>query len=401
MAETIRKVRQRSYRDYVRPVALVAPILIFAIPMGIGNNLTQPLSLLALLPVLYMARAGIGFALPFMFLVISVSAVQASQLYSTYSLFQLFRYAVPFTSLCIVLAGYQQFRNKVYTLLGKLGKDGLKVVEYSIFIFSFSQFMQSVLFNSGVKIANFAAFSEDAGRILLYPTTSSILIFFYAAYTRRIFLLIMVSVTLLETGSKAVLISAALLFVLSILSKFSLRDSVLAVLCMVALYFVTMFGNTLVIDRLGQFFYESRTVDLTREAEIYHAYTAWMRNYFTILFGNGLMVTVSPGILTPDPTWAEYSKYDIENGYWAMLTRVGMVGSIVFLYLLTNIGRNIVSISIFIIWIVFSFKTSYQFFTTFDGVYLLFFGVLIEYSVRMNSFKSRRLDGSHHPWSSR
>ena len=74
--------------------------------------------------------------------------------------------------------------------------------------------------------------------------------------------------------------------------------------------------------------------------------------------------------------WFENSKYDIENGYWSLFVKLGLVGVIIFLFFVTKIGNDKFGVLFVIIWLLFSFKTSYQFFTTFDGT-LLVIGVAI------------------------
>jgi hypothetical protein len=96
-----------------------------------------------------------------------------------------------------------------------------------------------------------------------------------------------------------------------------------------------------------------------------------------VFLGNGLAKQLTPGVPTNDERWFENSKFDIENGYWGVLAKLGVVGVALFGLLFSTLPRNPVSLAVGAILLIFSFKTSYQFFTTFDGSYLLVWSIFI------------------------
>jgi len=99
----------------------------------------------------------------------------------------------------------------------------------------------------------------------------------------------------------------------------------------------------------------------------------------TVLTGNGLAAPLTPGVPTHDERWFENSKFDIENAYWALIAKLGIVGVTLLAILFLKLPKDIFTIAGIFILIVFGFKTSYQFFTTFDGSFLLVATMLIRF----------------------
>ncbi|MFN3355601.1 MAG: hypothetical protein ACK418_06270, partial [Pseudomonas sp.] len=117
--------------------------------------------------------------------------------------------------------------------------------------------------------------------------------------------------------------------------------------------------------------------DVTRAFEIAHARESFLDSPATVFLGNGLAKQLTPGVPTNDERWFENSKFDIENGYWGVTAKLGVVGVVLFGLLFSALPRTPVSLAVVAILLIFSFKTSYQFFTTFDGSYLLVWSMII------------------------
>ncbi len=358
----------------------ILPIIIFSLPLGAGNSLAQPLALILLLPLFFLSLRYSLLGLMFFIWVVFVSFVQAN-LSDEFSLYQSFRTGIPFLYLCVILSSYHGLCKVLETTLSNNGKseEKLKIKKYftiTLYIYAFGQAFQILLFMAGLELAN-AASSTPGGRILLFPTTCTLLIFMYAASSGRYLLMAVLAFVLLSSGSKAVLGVMGVMALVAVLRSGSLIRVVQAGVAGVCLVVVIANSNLLIVDRVMDFLFEERFEDVTREYEIYHAKEEWSASTGNMMFGLGLAVPLTPGILTSDPRWAENSKYDIENGYWSLLPKLGILGVLIFLYLFWRLPRDYWTAAIAIIWLVFSFKTSYQFFTTFDGSMLLLASLIL------------------------
>ncbi|NML75004.1 hypothetical protein HHL25_12800 [Rhizobium sp. S-51] len=384
-------------------VVVALPLLVFAVPMGIGNSVTQPLSLLALLPYVFLARSGLLLTGPFLLLVVLWSAVQVSITGEPYSYFQLFRQGMPFSFLCVLLAGYGPMSRTIAGILARHRSTRRlsSPVDVLVYIFAVSQALQVLLFRVGIEVANIASFSEDGSRVLLYPTTSALLIFFYAAVTQRYGLLLIVGLTLLESGAKSILLIMGMLFVIALFVRFSVRNTVFGILSAAVLGLVISVGSPVAFERLQTFWSDGGSVDETRAEEIRYAQKTVLADAGTLLLGRGLMLPVGPGIPSSDPRWQEYSRFDVENGYWSMLAKVGLVGAAWFIVILSRMGFSLATGAVLLIWSVFSFKNGYQFFATFDGCYLVVWSCFLGAALEKGRLPAR----GHHdllvsPWSS-
>lgn len=131
------------------------------------------------------------------------------------------------------------------------------------------------------------------------------------------------------------------------------------------------------MSRFATYLFEEKGEDVTRAFEIAHAKESFLENPATVFLGNGLAKQLTPGVPTNDERWFENSKFDIENGYWGVIAKLGVIGVALFCLLFSTLPRNPVSLAVVAILLIFSFKTSYQFFTTFDGSYLLVWSMFI------------------------
>jgi hypothetical protein len=74
--------------------------------------------------------------------------------------------------------------------------------------------------------------------------------------------------------------------------------------------------------------------------------TSFLENPATVFLGNGLAKQLTPGVPTNDERWFENSKFDIENGYWGVLAKLGVVGVVLFGLLFSALPRNPVSLAV-------------------------------------------------------
>ncbi|WP_339467265.1 O-antigen ligase family protein [Pseudomonas sp. EL_65y_Pfl1_R83] len=360
-------------------LTLYLPLTFFALPLALSNNLSQPLALLLLLPFVVYAARGFTRALPLMALVIGSSVLQV--LVSSgakISLYQFLRSGIPFFYFVLLLAGYSYVLANVEKIARAHRSNYRQIIERVIYIFALGQLLQVSLYGVGIDLTNAASKSSDeVGRIMLFPTSSAVLLFFYACCQRKIGLMLILAVTLLAAGSKTILAAMAVMILLSAITQRKLKSLAVLVVAIGALGTLTFYASPLAVSRFATYLFEEKGEDVTRAFEIAHAKESFLENPATVFLGNGLAKQLTPGVPTNDERWFENSKFDIENGYWGLIAKLGVVGVALFCLLFRTLPRNPVSLAVVAILLIFSFKTSYQFFTTFDGSYLLVWSMFI------------------------
>lgn len=360
-------------------LTLYLPLTFFALPLALSNNLSQPLALLLLLPFVVYATRGFTRALPLLTLVIGSSVLQV--LVSSgakISLYQFLRSGIPFFYFVLLLAGYSYVLANVEKIARAHRSNYRQIIERVIYIFAFGQLLQVSLYGVGIDLTNAASKSSDeVGRIMLFPTSSAVLLFFYACCQRKIGLMLILAVTLLAAGSKTILAAMAVMILLSAITQRKLKSLAVLVVAIGALGTLTFYASPLAVSRFATYLFEEKGEDVTRAFEIAHAKESFLENPATVFLGNGLAKQLTPGVPTNDERWFENSKFDIENGYWGVIAKLGVIGVALFCLLFSTLPRNPVSLAVVAILLIFSFKTSYQFFTTFDGSYLLVWSMFI------------------------
>ena len=360
-------------------LTLYLPLTFFALPLALSNNLSQPLALLLLLPFVVYAARGFTRALPLLTLVIGSSVLQV--LVSSgakISLYQFLRSGIPFFYFVLLLAGYSYVLANVEKIARAHRSNYRLIIERVIYIFAFGQLLQVSLYGVGIDLTNAASKSSDeVGRIMLFPTSSAVLLFFYACCQRKIGLMLILAVTLLAAGSKTILAAMAVMILLSAITQRKLKSLAVLVVAIGALGTLTFYASPLAVSRFATYLFEEKGEDVTRAFEIAHAKESFLENPATVFLGNGLAKQLTPGVPTNDERWFENSKFDIENGYWGVIAKLGVIGVALFCLLFSTLPRNPVSLAVVAILLIFSFKTSYQFFTTFDGSYLLVWSMFI------------------------
>ncbi|WDU64620.1 hypothetical protein LRS56_09200 [Pseudomonas poae] len=360
-------------------LTLYLPLTFFALPLALSNNLSQPLALLLLLPFVVYAARGFTRAVPLLALVVASSVLQV--LVSSgakISLYQFLRSGIPFFYFVLLLAGYSYMLANVEKIARAHSPNYRRILDRVIYIFALGQLLQVSLYGVGIDLTNAASKSSDeVGRIMLFPTSSVVLLFFYACCQRKIGLMLILAVTLLAAGSKTILAAMAVMILLSAITQRKLKSLAVLVVAMGALSTLTFYASPLAVSRFATYLFEEKGEDVTRAFEIAHAKESFLENPATVFLGNGLAKQLTPGVPTNDERWFENSKFDIENGYWGVIAKLGVVGVALFGLLFSSLPRNPVSLAVIAILLIFSFKTSYQFFTTFDGSYLLVWSMFI------------------------
>ncbi|GAA0415967.1 hypothetical protein GCM10008969_43910 [Pseudomonas veronii subsp. inensis] len=360
-------------------LTLYLPLTFFALPMALSNNLSQPLALLLLMPFVVYAARGFTRASALLALVVASSVLQV--LVSSgakISLYQFLRSGIPFLYFVLLLAGYSYVSANVEKIARAHSFNYRRIIERAIYIFALGQLLQVSLYGVGIDLTNAASKSSDeVGRIMLFPTSSAVLLFFYACCQRKIGLMLILAVTLLAAGSKTILAAMAVMILLSAITQRKLKSLAVLVVAIGALGTLTFYASPLAVSRFATYLFEEKGEDVTRAFEIAHAKESFLDNPATVFLGNGLAKQLTPGVPTNDERWFENSKFDIENGYWGVTAKLGVVGVVLFGLLFSTLPRNPVSLAVVAILLIFSFKTSYQFFTTFDGSYLLVWSVFI------------------------
>jgi hypothetical protein len=360
-------------------LTLYLPLTFFAVPLALSNNLSQPLALLLLLPFVVYGLRGFTRALPLLALVVASSVLQV--LVSSgakISLYQFLRSGIPFFYFVLLLAGYGYVLANVEKIARAHSPDYRRILERVIYLFALGQLLQVSLYGVGIDLTNAASKSSDeVGRIMLFPTSSAVLLFFYACCQRKIGLMLILAVTLLAAGSKTILAAMAVMILLSAITQRKLKSLAVLVVAIGALGTLTFYASPLAVSRFATYLFEEKGEDVTRAFEIAHAKQSFLDNPATVFLGNGLAKQLTPGVPTNDERWFENSKFDIENGYWGVTAKLGVLGVALFGLLFSGLPRNPVSLAVVAILLIFSFKTSYQFFTTFDGSYLLVWSMFI------------------------
>ena len=352
------------------------PFVAFSLPLGLGNNLAQPIALLILTPLLIYFTSGLLASSLLITITATTSIASLMEYGSGASGYQLLRSGIPFLWFCIILGGY---KNGYKELLQKFEQipNSKKIIHNSILIFSIGQAAQVILFYIGSDLANAASASEDGQRVLLFPTTATIIFFFYALCKRNHFLSLLLGLIILASGSKAMLLASLAMIFLSLIYLRKPKKIIISTAIGTIIASLLLTVNPLAIERITGFISEEKGVDVTREYEIFHARKSFLSSPTTVLVGNGLAAPLTPGVPTPDDRWFENSKFDIENAYWSLIAKLGIVGCVLLAILFTRLPKDIVTATGVLTLMVFGFKTSYQFFTTFDGSLLLLATMLV------------------------
>ena len=325
--------------------------------------------------------------LPFLYsvLLISISIYQSVAHYDhEQSVFQFFRASPPFFYGCIILVGY----NRIYTFFSRniqgIGGNHINLLYNVMLFFAIGQLVQVVAFKFGLRIANYMLSSGDdlsyeAGRIFLFPQAASLLIFFYACYQHKLLLMAVLALVLLASGSKIVIVTMLLMYILASFKRFALKSVILNILSVAVIAVLILYASPNAAERLTDFVEGDKLEDATRVWEVFYAKSSFLSGYDNMIFGSGFASAITPGVDSIDPGWSENSKYDIENGYWAILTKIGILGTLLYVGMFLCLPRNLTMAAIIVIELVSALGSQSLFFTKFEGPYLFAWSIVINY----------------------
>eukprot|EP01035_Chromulina_nebulosa_P019690 gene19690-25610_t len=398
VADTRRTLR---WNDRASLAAHFVALVFFALPLGLGNAVAQPIAMILLLPFLLRARAGWMPGILIAVGVATVSLIRASSDAGlAHSPWQFVRSGVPFIYLIILLTGYRSIRDRLAKMMRAHPVAWSSTLNWAIYLFAIGQALQVTFFSLGIKLANAALSSEDTGRVFLVQVTSTLLLLLYACRVGKKTLAFLFAFVLLATGSKTVILSMTIMVIIGVAKRSSARVIASNILVITTLAALATIANPVAAQRLQDFLGGNNIVDLTREWEIYHAKKTFNSSVGAQLFGVGLGVPLTPGVATKDPRWYENSRYDIENGYWAILAKIGIFGSSLILLMFASLPKNIVTFGLLMIEIIWNLSSGSLFFATFDGPYLVAWAVIIDILLILarsrQTVGANESGGSHH-----
>ena len=371
------RVSGRVHANVFSRFLMFYPFLVFAIPLGLGNETMQPISALVLLPhFVYCARRCLPALFFFAFVTFNSMLHACCDKAAEVSFYQFLRSGLPLLYSLTLLCGARALTGEFATIVRRCKPLQLKA-ELAFTIFVGGQIAQLILTWSGFNFANRALFSPENDRVFLFPLSVTELAFFFGARTNRHVLTILSAIVLLATGSKSVFLTQAGLFLIAQFGKIRLSALIGIVVSGAGLFVAADYINPTSLNRTADFLTAANVVDVARGEEIVYAMDAFLRGPETLLFGNGLARSLTPGIVSIDPRWSENSKYDIENGYWSVLAKLGVFGALYICYGFYKLGFDAVVAAILFIEAVGAAASSAFFFAGFDGAFLLTTGALI------------------------
>lgn len=395
-ARALRRVRSGAQSPYLNPLLFLVPLLSVSLPVKLPNSVAQPLTIVLLLPfLLSIFTISIKRRLFWLLLVgtilTSLYQVVANQNYES-SAYQAVRAAAPFFVICIIISAYRDILSRVANSLNISAGGGYEIIHRCIFLFSLFCAIQSASFLAGFSLANVLSMSEN-NRVMIFQTSSCVLLLYYAISMRKYLVLSLLSIVVVATGSKAIFASAVAVAAVALVASFSLGIFVRLVVASVIFGGALFYVNPVVVERMLIFIENDdgeAFQDDTRAYEIEHAQKTLNRSPVNWLFGMGFAAQLTPGVPTLDPSWAENSKYDIENAYWGVFAKLGIVFSVIFLAnALLNVPATVPILVVICVQAIMSLKTSYQIFCYMDGVCILLWSIAMHFAL-LNRKPTRR-----------
>jgi len=380
--------------DRIQAGIIALCLCFFGLPLGIGNALAQPIAFLLLAPIVVSASRGINVGLLMASAILAYSAVRMiSDQSLEHSTFQMFRSGMPFLYLCVIIGGFGVLQRKIILGFNRKSISAFwnRSMIGAIYAFAGGQLLQVLLFQFGVaRFANASLVSGDQDRLFLVQTPSSLILLYFAVCSSRIGLAAVLTIIILASGSKATLAAMVALFLLA-----SIRRGLgMPMFASLAMGLVGVISITVIspqsYTRIVDYFSVSQGIDITRRWEIDQAKTLFASSGENILFGVGLGSAITEGVQTTDPRWFENSKYDIENGYWSLLVKLGIVGTAALVLLGLALPRSHVTLALLVIESLWALGSPSLFFTNFDGAYLLVWAVVISVLLKRGEHPTQR-----------
>ena len=327
-----------NFRKLIQLTPLLAPFLIFSIPLGLSNNIILVLGGFSCIAFLMVALKGKPIQISFVLIYfVTVSILQAIDSRSM-SWFQILRTGVPFLCLITLLIGFESMVSYIGKKLPQATKSGRKITNTIIAILVFGQAIQVILFLLHIPLANIAfgnandeAAALGASRIFLFPLLAGLMVYFHLLFENKISQIAFMAFSLFMTGSKFVLVTMIVLAGLVVIKKKNFKSAFKYLVAITVLGTSALIVNPLAVQRLTNFVTVDKGQDTTRQTQILHAERSFTASAGTVIFGNGFLIPITPGVPTNDARWLENSKFDIENGYWMLLAKVGLLGTLLFI----------------------------------------------------------------------
>ena len=366
----------------LRVYLVILCLTFFSVPLGLRTGEITPLSIvLIILGFGLFPAARFGFFLAITTIVFANTLRNLMLLDEKPDIIQYFRQIVPFIFMIFVLSNYVSIVDFVDTLLQTAQvRDRWKLFRRVSYICTLGGILQIILTFGGFPLVNSIFFgATNVGRVYVYPNTIYLFILLFGLKDKNITLIALSSVIVAVTGSKTILASAVTIYVLHSIFGRQIRSaliiSIVAASAVVSIHAVYPINA---IDRLTEYSSDSDFSDESRQWEIDYAKAHFTQDAASMAFGVGILTTLTPGVNTPDERWNSNSRYDIENVYWALLAKVGIVGSLMILGCILTLGIGLIEVSIIAILLISGFGTSFFFFSSFEGVYLVLSGCVLK-----------------------
>lgn len=388
-------LKSRRRLNLFHPYMALFPPVFLSVPMALPNNISQPLAIILLAPLVIACLAR-SFRSPG-FIILIFGSILISLVHividpgKQHSPYQGIRSFLPFFYAVVIIISSKDIIANLYRIIEGHPRKWKSAFNTAIFLFCTLSSLQTLSFFAGASLANPLSF-VSGGRVMIFQTTSCVLILFYGILRNNYFIIGSMLLVVLGTGSKAVFISSVLVTIFGIVPKFSVAKTLKLFGGAILFGAIIMSTKPLVIERLAEFIAgtssqnEEAFSDVTREYEISQARQTFLSSPTNFIFGAGFSMQVSKGVATRDPSWRENSKYDIENGYWGVLSKLGVLFSIVLLIIIyIYLPKNSFYASVLIVELVMFFKTSYQLFAYFDGCMILIWAIIVSVAYKLNS----------------
>lgn len=255
-------------------------------------------------------------------------------------------------------------------------KIGVSRAQKLVALFSIGLFLQVVLIKLGLNFANFTLSNSSGGelptRVFVFPLSASIIVFYYLLINRQYILMLAVGSVLFFSGSKSVL-TCILLICISYLKFLKGRLSLAKVLFFISSLLVVSLlvaANPVSSVRLLEFKNDSKYVDHVRELQISQTKNTVFKHEEKLLFGSGFIAPIKPTVDTNDKRWFENSRFDVENGYWMLVAKVGFLGAAYFLWLVSHVRLPLFGVPTLLVGLIMSIGSSSILFNM-EGVFFI------------------------------
>lgn len=359
----------------------ILPFLIFAIPLGLGNNGIVIVAGLSIAPLLiYLGERNKYFISFLATYILCLSLIRSSEL-DIINFFQMIRSGLPFFVFSIVVYAHKD----IVRIFEKILISNFVSVYALMRVIAVSQIVQILLYKLGVNIGNVTFSNVDNlsgsaqvvgdvnDRMFFFPGIAMLLVLKYFIQNNKYFYALLCMCVLMLTGSKLFVFG---LFSVFIITTIETDNKIKNLLIVLGLFVITFLINPLAFSRLTEFIFINNGEDVARLYQISEAIDKINIDINHQIFGYGFTIPIYNGVESIDPAWTENSRFDIENGYVMLAAKLGVIGVLfvaIILYKFTHFKNGWLVIALLLIN---SIGSGSSFFG-FDGVYLILYSLLI------------------------